>query len=160
MNNERVQNDDDDDDDDDEENFIELNKTQISKQHIQTHTDDVTSLPNSEEFQCSSHSHDSFLPSDQQMDTATSSTDDLTKTNQFFSSNFYSKDSALDLSDDNFHRPPISDNDDDQERIVPSNKLQDKSKLDFFLRKLSNRSKATYPVSQVLSRRRDYLRYL
>ncbi|CAF1627849.1 unnamed protein product, partial [Adineta ricciae] len=126
MNNERVQNDD-DDDDDDEENFIELNKTQISKQHIQTHTDDVTSLPNSEEFQCSSHSHDSFLPSDQQMDTATSSTDDLTKTNQFFSSNFYSKDSALDLSDDNFHRPPISDNDDDQERIVPLNKLQDKT---------------------------------
>ncbi|CAF1627908.1 unnamed protein product, partial [Adineta ricciae] len=123
MNNERVQ---DDDDEDDEENFIELNKTQISKQHIQTHIDDVTSLPNSEEFQCSSHSHDSFLPSDQQMDTATSSTDDLTKTNQFFSSNFYSKDSALDLSDDNFHRPPISDNDDDQERIVPSNKLQDK----------------------------------
>ena len=49
MNNERVQNDDDDDDDDDEENFIELNKTQISKQRIQTHTDDVTSLPNSEE---------------------------------------------------------------------------------------------------------------
>lgn len=95
-----------------------------------TLADDVISLLPSEELQYSSNSHDSFLQSDPHMDTVTSSTDDSSKVNQFFSPNFCSKDSALDLSDDQLHRLAASEPDDDvAERLATSSVVQDKSKL-------------------------------
>ncbi|CAF2306884.1 unnamed protein product [Rotaria sp. Silwood2] len=55
------------------------------------------------------NSHDSLLQTDHNLmnniNTATSSTDDLSSTNQLSSSAFHSKDSALGLSDDNLNCP-------------------------------------------------------
>jgi hypothetical protein len=126
MNNERMQYVDDDDD----RKYIEVNDKNISKQIIiaTTNPDDFSSLPTYEEFQYYSNSHDLLIPLDHHMDTTTSSTDDLTKTNQFLLSDFYSKDSAVYLSDETFNRSNTLDNADEQEQIVPLTTLQDKSK--------------------------------
>ncbi|UJR26376.1 hypothetical protein I4U23_007709 [Adineta vaga] len=68
-------------------------------------------------------SHDSLLQPDHHMNninTAASSTDDLSTTHQLSSSVFHSKDSALGLSDDNLHYlqtnpQPIKDDDEDDD---------------------------------------------
>lgn len=78
------------------------------------------------EYQYPSNSHDSLLQSDQinLNQTATSSTDDLTRTNQCFSfSTFRSKDSALGLSDDNLNQ------DEHELKTSSLNLFQDKSKF-------------------------------
>ncbi|CAF4129395.1 unnamed protein product, partial [Rotaria sp. Silwood2] len=85
-------NNDDDDDDDTIPNKIPT-----------INTNDLPSYIVYEKFQYSSNSHDSLDQSDHHIDTTTSSIDDLTKTNQFLTSTFYSKDSALGLSDDNLN---------------------------------------------------------
>jgi len=120
MNNEPIQNDDDDDDD-------------ISKQI---------------EYQYSSNSHDSLLQSDHpNFNTTTSSIDDLPQINQLLSSTFYSRDSALGLSDDNLN------NTQSNELIIQEQKtvFQDKSKFNIrhahffsFFFNLSYRSKVKY----------------
>ncbi len=92
------------------------------------------------EFQYPSNSHDSLLQTHLNT-TTTSSTDDLTRTNQFLSSTFHSKDSALGLSDDHLNK--IQSN----ELIIQEHiSLEDKSKfscsfLFSFLKNLSSRSK-------------------
>jgi hypothetical protein len=55
-------------------------------------------FPLYDEYQSCTNSHDSLL---QPVYTEESSTDDLTKLNPFFPSTFHSKDSALDLSEEN-----------------------------------------------------------
>lgn len=82
------------------------------------------------EFQYSSNSHDSLLQSDQANlnITTTSSTDDLTRTNQVLSSTFHSKDSALGLSDDNLNQFISQE---EQLNTSSLNLFQDKSKFHF-----------------------------
>ncbi|CAF0928389.1 unnamed protein product [Rotaria sordida] len=95
MNNKRRMPNYDDDNDDDEK---------ISKKISTTiNPNDLSSYTIYEKFQYSSNSHDSLNQSDHHIDTTTSSIDDLTKTNQFLTSIFHSKDSALGLSDDNLN---------------------------------------------------------
>ncbi|CAF3459631.1 unnamed protein product [Rotaria socialis] len=94
---------------DDEQNYIEFDHdNNIPQQTITTAAaadrNDAASYLFQDKFQSSSNSHDSLNQSDHHIDTAASSIDDLTKTNQFLTSTFYSKDSALGLSDDNLDR--------------------------------------------------------
>lgn len=129
-----------DDDDDGDEKHIEIEAQNNNKPLIQVETsnDSPSSFPFHEEFyRCEllqqSHtpsqpqhtdSHDSLLQPDHHnmnnINTAASSTDDLSTTHQLSSSVFHSKDSALGLSDDNLHyvqtNPAlIKDDDDDDE---------------------------------------------
>ncbi|CAF3616162.1 unnamed protein product [Rotaria sp. Silwood1] len=95
INNRRRMLNDDVDNNDDDEN--------IPKNLSSTNTNDLSSYTIYDKFQYSSNSHDSLNQSDHNIDTTASSTDDLTQTNQFLTSTFHSKDSALGLSDDNLN---------------------------------------------------------
>ncbi|CAM4771306.1 unnamed protein product [Rotaria magnacalcarata] len=100
MNNKRMQA-------DDEQNYIEFDHDNNNPQQtitIAADRNDAASYLFHDEFQFSSTSHDSLNQSDHHIDTAASSIDDLTKTNQLLTSTFHSKDSALGLSDDNLNR--------------------------------------------------------
>jgi hypothetical protein len=112
MNNERMQT------DDDEQKSNEINDDSISKEI---------------EFHFSSNSRDSLLQSDHPtIHTTASSTDDLTRTNQFLSSTFHSKDSALGSSDDNLnHRQSNKLIIQEQQQFSSLITLQDKSKFHF-----------------------------
>jgi hypothetical protein len=88
----------------------------IPLEHVSVNAGNSSSAPTT--------SHDSLLRTDREIiihiDTATSSTDDLSLTHQLSSSAFHSKDSALGLSDDNLNCLPssqlfirLSDDDDD-----------------------------------------------
>ncbi|WP_317205558.1 hypothetical protein [Janthinobacterium sp.] len=119
-------------------------KSSNSSSHIDGTTHDDLSLPVPmsnescthsfyDEFpytdQQHNHSHDSLLQLDHgtliHLNTATSSTDDLSATNQLSSSAFHSKDSALGLSDDNLNYLSTNqlllmhDDDDDDDRQQP-----------------------------------------
>jgi len=110
MNNEKMKN------DDYEQKSNDINDDNILKQI---------------EFYYSSNSHHSLLQSnDPNINIKTSSIDDLTRTNQFLSSTFHSKDSALGLSDENLNQ--IQSNEliiQEQHRISSLITLQDKSKF-------------------------------
>jgi hypothetical protein len=110
MNNEKMKN------DDYEQKSNDINDDNILKQI---------------EFNYLSNSHHSLLQSnDPNINIKTSSIDDLTRTNQFLSSTFHSKDSALGLSDDNLNQ--IQSNEliiQEQHRISSLITLQDKSKF-------------------------------
>lgn len=81
------------------------------------------------EFQYPSNSHDSLLQSDRHEFNPTAE-DDLTRTNQCFSSTYHSKDSALGLSDEHLnHLPNNSLTQLEHDEQIPSNSLlEDKSK--------------------------------
>jgi len=89
------------------------------------------------EFHYSSNSHDSLLQSDHQnidpTTTARSSIDDLTRTNQFLSSTFHSKDSALGLSDDNLNHQQLNELiiQEQQQKIPSLITFEDTSKFHF-----------------------------
>lgn len=92
---------------DDEQNLHNINDEndfkQLTTTTTTTNTNDISSYSCHEKFQYASNSHDSLNQSDNNIDTAASSIDDLTKANQFLTSTFHSKDSALGLSDDNLN---------------------------------------------------------
>lgn len=111
----------------DDEKYIDINDDNHPKQiKIKNYTE-LPSYPNYDESQYSSNSHDSFNQSDHHMDVITSSNDDLTKANQLLSSTFYSKDSALGLSDD--HINILQSNDSTNTDYNENNKQHEKQKL-------------------------------